>query len=348
MPRIAGNGGGAAWRFAPFVATALALSCAPRDDSNAIVADDLTAAEPPRNGHVVLVTIDGVRWQDFFEGSNADWSGAPAIPPEVLTPRMHALVASRGLALGAPVDGCAIVRTSGGTNMSLPGYLEIFTGHASHCLDNSCSAPAETVLDVAARELHASVASVASWGSLAVAVTNGQTGVYVSAGQEGVAMDPYPGHDDYRPDATTALIALDYFVRHAPPFMHVGVGDTDELGHRNDYAGYLDALKAADALVGSIADAIDGMGAAGEKTTVIVTPDHGRNSDFTNHGTLNPESGRTFIVAFGARVPRRGVACLESDVTLADIAPTIRVLMGLPRDVAAGAGHPIRFITEQN
>jgi hypothetical protein len=351
MPLIARARADRQWRIAPFVAAACALSsvsCDTRDDSNAVVADESTLDEAPRDGRVVLITIDGARWQDVFVGSNAAWSGAPALPPEVLMPRLHALVASRGLALGAPLDGCGTVHTAGATNMSMPGYLEIFTGHPSHCLDNACSPPTETVLDEAARYLHLPVASVGSWSVLASAVTNARNGIYVAEGQGGAGADPYPGYGDYRPDAATAAAALDYYVQHTPVLMHVGLGDTDELGHRNDYPAYLSALASADALVGRFADGIDAMGAIGERTTVIVTPDHGRNSDFTNHGTLRPESGRTFIAAFGARVPRRGIACADGDVTLADIAPTIRVLIGLPRDVASGAGRPIRLITESN
>jgi hypothetical protein len=348
MPIIARTRADRQWRIAPLVAACVlsGVSCDGRDDSNAIVEDDSSTGEAPRDGRVVLFTIDGVRWQDVFLGSNEAWSGEAALPPEATMPRLHALVASRGLVLGAPLDGCGTVHTAGGTNMSFPGYLEIFTGHPSHCLDNDCSPPTETVLDEAARHLQLPVASVGSWDVLGSAVTNGRNGVYVSAGQGGAGGDPYPGHDDYRPDAATAPMALDYYVQHTPVLMHVGLGDTDELGHRNDYPAYLVALNDSDTLIGRFADAIDAMGAAGEKITVIVTPDHGRNSDFTNHGTLRPESGRTFIAAFGARVPHRGIACLQGDVTLADIAPTIRVLMGLPRDIGAGAGQPIRLITE--
>ncbi len=126
-----------------------------------------------------------------------------------------------------------------------------------------------------------------------------------------------------------------------PAFLHIGLGDTDELGHRDDYPGYLVALRNADALIGSIADEIAKLGALGEKTTLLVTPDHGRNSDFRDHGTLRIESGRTFLLAFGAGVTARGIGCPPRDITLADIAPTIRVRLGLPRDVGDGAGKRI-------
>ncbi len=355
----------ASMQIAPVVAALALAACTERASTAPIVVDDVattSAAETPRDGRVVLITIDGARWQDVFQGSDPGFSGAPSIPPEQIMPRAHALVATRGVALGAPIDGCATVHTAGASNMSLPGYTEIFTGHASHCLDNACSQVAETVLDEAARDGQVSVASIGSWETLSRAVSNGTTGVAVGVGRDwslpvsghladlvdaGRKADPYPGIDLYRPDAATAAIALEYFRLNKPALFHIGLGDTDEYGHRSNYGAYLTALSQADSLIGAVADILDTMGEDGAKTTVIVTPDHGRNSDFRDHGVFRPESGRTFILAFGGRVAVQGIACPSRDYTLADIAPTIRVLMGLPQDRADGAGRAIDLITER-
>jgi hypothetical protein len=348
--------------------TGLALaSCTHRTDSTVTLSDSLaptTTLAIPRDGRVVLVTIDGVRWQDVFEGSNPAWSGAPSIRPEQLMQRTLALAASRGVALGGTRDGCSMVHTAAGSNVSLPGYLEIFTGHPSHCLDNGCAQVHESLFDEANRTNVAGVASVGSWEVLANAVSGGGDGVFVSVGRSwpagvaadgqlgdlvaaGNAADAFPGHSGYRPDTITAAIALEYFRNARPALFHIGLGDTDEYGHRGDYLSYLDALRRADSVIGAVADILATMGDDGDKTTVIVTPDHGRNSDFDNHGTLRPESGRTFLIAFGARIVPRGVGCPARDITLADIAPTIRVLMGLPRDSTSGAGIPIELVTQE-
>ena len=358
--------------YAPFVA-ALAMmtaaACTERTSKAPVVIDDLAAASasgPARDGRVVLITIDGARWQDVFEGSDSGFSGAPSIPPEQLMPRAHQLVATRGVALGATLQGCGTAHTAGASNVSLPGYIEIFTGHASQCLDNQCDRVEESVLDEAARAPSGSAASISSWELLLSATSGGGTPVFVSNGRgypgeppatdkvlsqavaAGRNADPYPGYSEYRPDAATIAIALAYYRAEKPALFHIGLGDTDEYGHRGDYASYLDALKRADSLIGTVADLLDTMGPLGAKTTVIVTPDHGRNSDFNNHGVLHPESARTFVLAFGGGVPVRGIACPAHDVTLADIAPTIRVLVGLPRDTADGAGTPIELITARN
>lgn len=317
------------------------------------------------DARVVLITIDGARWQDVFEGSDADRSGAPHVPPEELMPRVYGLLSDHGVAFGAERAGCGTVHTASGSNVSLPGYQEIFTGRPSYCLDNNCDGVSESILDEAALADVAGVASIGSWEVLDRAVSGGGTGVLVAVGRTwpaevsgasvgstsldglvaaGLAADAYPGHDGYRPDAQTAAIALEYFRAAKPAFLHIGLGDTDELGHRDDYPGYLVALRNADALIGEIVDEVAALGELGEKTTIIVTPDHGRNSDFRDHGTLRVESGRTFLLAFGAGVTARGLGCPSGDITLADIAPTIRVRLGLARDVGNGAGKPIDLL----
>lgn len=349
------------------VAATVALSaCAARATAERVDEGDgvstTSTATAPRDGRVVLVTIDGVRWQEIFEGSDAPRSGGSQIPAERLMPRTHALIASQGVAIGADRKGCGVAHTAGGTNVSLPGYLEIFTGRPSRCLDNFCTPVTESVLDEAARADVGGVASIGSWSTLRGAVSGGGGGVLVSVGRtwpdgavrsgrlgevvaNGLAADPYPGHDDYRPDSATAAIALEYLKTDKPALLHIGLGDTDEYGHANDYAGYLSALRRADDVIGDLGALLETMGDEGARTTVIITPDHGRNADFQHHGLLRPESGRTFVIAFGKRVPVAGVACPARDVTLIDIAPTIRVLMGLPPDRGDDSGRPIALIT---
>jgi hypothetical protein len=317
----------------------------------------------------VLVTIDGIRAEDVFDG--ADPSLKPGVKvdhlvrPEALMPRVHRLVATRGVALGAEKLGCGVVRTATGVNVSLPGYLEIFTGRKTHCRDNQCSrVGTPTVLDEAADAGISPVASIGSWDVLDRAVSKGGGRVLVAEGAQpwpgarplalgkmeelvavGEKVEPFPGVGKYRPDEYTTRIALEYLRTEKPQVFHVGLGDSDEWGHRNDYAAYLSALGKADAFIGSLADALDTMGEIGARTTVIITTDHGRNRDFQHHGTFSATSARTFVIAFGGHVQARGIiACPSHDVSLADIAPTMRVLLGLAADDAPDAGRPIEEI----
>lgn len=332
------------------------------------ISGNVTSSKPTSDGRIVLVTIDGVRAEDVFDG--ADPALRPGthvesyLKPEAVMPRTHRLVETRGVALGADRPGCGVVRTASGANVSLPGYLEIFTGRKTRCRDNHCArTELPTVLDEAAEAGLSPVASIGSWEILDRAASRTGAPVLVSEGSQrwpgerplvpteleelvaaGEKVEAYPGGGRYRPDSSTTAIALEYLRSGAPPVLHVGLGDPDEYGHRNDYRSYLGAIAAADAFIGTIADTLDTMGELGARTTVIVTTDHGRNQDFQHHGAFSLTSGRTFVIAFGARVRSRGVVCPSRDVTLADIAPTIRVLVGLRPDASPDSGRPIEEI----
>ena len=334
-----------------------------------ISGDDALAVRPTltNDGQVILVTLDGVRAEDVFDGADPSLRPAANVAlrrrPQAVMPRTSRLVASRGVALGADRPGCGTVRTASGANVSLPGYLEIFSGHKTLCRDNACP-PTEraTVLDEAAAA-GLTVASIGSWNMLDHAVSTGTSGVFVQTGTHhwpgarplpdpafeelvaaGERAAPYPGSGWYRPDAYTIAIALRYLEASSPAVLHVGLGDADEWGHRDDYGRYLEAIGKADAFLGTLADTLAHAGERGARTTVIVTADHGRNVDFRHHGASSESSARSFVLAFGGRIVPRGVVCPTRNVTLADVAPTMRALVGLPPDTSTGAGHAIAEI----
>lgn len=325
-------------------------------------------ATPTTDARIILVTIDGVRAEDVFDGADPSLRPGTRVDelahPGAVMPRLHRLVTTRGVVLGADRSGCGSVRTASGANVSLPGYLEIFTGRKTTCRTNRCGrVETPTVLDQAALAGLAPVASIGAWEVLERAVSKGGTGVLVAEGAQpwpgprplaegkmdalvadGEHAEPFPGVGHYRPDELTMPIALEYLRTAAPRVLHVGLGDADEWGHRNEYPSYLEAIGRSDAFIGKLAEQLSSMGEVGARTTVIVTTDHGRNRNFRDHDSYSFSAGRTFIAAFGAHVPVRGVACPTRDVSLADIAPTVRAILGLAPDASPDAGRPIEEI----
>lgn len=292
----------------------------------------------PPEKRVVLVTLDGVRWQDVV---------APNAEVDLL-PRIYEGVAEGGVVVGASTSpGCAALRATSGSNVSLPGYLEILTGRPTACTHNYCpptSSP--TVLDVAADHGVSGIASFGSWETLGRAVSNGRSlGLFVSAGQGKEKVDPFPGPagGHYRPDRYTGKAAVAYFRERQPRLLHVGLGDTDEHGHRADLRGYFDALKEADAIVGELMDAVEEAGVA-SSTTFLVTTDHGRAANFRDHGPGIPAAARSFVIAFGGGVQPAGIACAKQEHTLADVGATMRALLDLPADPSPHAGKPIEEV----
>ncbi len=342
--------------------------------------DERITERAPTGSHdkdprVVLVTIDGVRWQDVFQGIDRSFARSldkkhvdELAKPNGLTPHLHELVAKSGTALGHK-DDCGIVRQASNTNISLPGYYEIFTARRTRCMSNVCPPViVPTILDRAATHGIAPVASIASWDVLDHAVTaragKGSRSVFVSAGStkwpgtrpledqrlelsvargEKSGPAPAPG-GKYRPDRHTAAIALEYLRVHRPRLLHVGLGDADEWGHRDDYANYVTALRETDAFLGQLADLLSAMDVF-DTTTVIVTADHGRSRTFREHGYSHPESGRSFVVAFGGKAATRGEACAKHNIVLPDVGATVNAILGVPKS-DADTGKPIEDLLE--
>jgi hypothetical protein len=323
----------------------------PAPPAEARATDAMTSA-------VVLVALDGVRWQEVFAGVDAALArkaglgDAAVVPADRLLPNIHRQMIRGGMAFGAPGHG-APVQASGPAFLSLPGYEEMMTGRAaSRCASNTCEGvTTRTLADdfrALAREPR-EVAVLSSWNMIERASALSPLSVVVSAGQkagatrslarvspvsarlldEGANALNWPGGDGYRPDRFTAPLALDYLETVHPRFLFVGLGDPDEHAHHKDYAGYLGALRFADDFVGQLFALLDRLGDYGSGVTVILTTDHGRAANFHSHGHSEPESARIFVLAAGASIPPSGYVAAQPGRTLSSVASTIRALAGL-------------------
>ena len=338
----------------------------PRREGEAIAAEPVERVSvekrTPAPGRVVLVVIDGVRWQDIFGGVDPDLARTYLLPSrevvgaDVLVPNLHRLATREGLAYGTPEVGEAMF-ASGPNYVSQPGYIEMFSERrALGCLSNDCPRTTEpTFVDAIAEATNGSAAVISSWEVVGRAAASAPAKLVVSVGQArgenqgelrvnesashalemGRIAAAYPGHGEYRSDKYTREIALSYLEARHPRFLFLGLGDTDEYAHLGDYRGYLRALHEADKTIGRLLETLERMGDDGRHTTVLVTTDHGRERAFMSHGGFAPESSRVWMIA-GGNVRPDGPVALSSPAHLFDVGPTVRELMGLPRGPSEG------------
>jgi len=318
----------------------------------------------PQVDHLVVMMIDGVRWQDIWEGPDRRFvMGNTALPKiaeseATLLPNLTRLARERGILIGGEHSRLSV---SSPHTISLPSYSELFAGRPPSCESNECPSTNETTfLDTWLQFLPtAKLAVISSWSAIPRVAARKPGILYVSAGRShnarfesllgdvetnrlyarGASATAAPGTDDYRPDVHTAELALSVLDKAAPDFLFLGLGDTDEYAHQNQYGRYLMALNYADSIIGRVDSWLLKQESLGRRTLFVVATDHGRANTFVNHGNT-PEAARIWALMSGSVVKTRGRPRMP-DALLSDLAPTFRHHLGLMPDYSPSAGRDL-------
>ncbi len=325
----------------------------------------LTAQAPRVNDpRVVVITIDGLRWQEMFTGADeayfkrdskgvidraaARYAGTSAESRRaLLMPFMWKVIAAQGQIFGDPSRN-SVARVTNGLWFSYPGYNEMFAGAADSRIDsnNKVPNPNITVLEwLNSRPgFRGKVAAFGSWDVLPSILNTGRSGIPVGSGFDPVpapatarqreinelARD-LPRYWPYGPfDAPIVYATIDSLTTQNPRVLYLMLGEGDEWAHEGRYDLYLDATVRADRFIERIWMTLESLPAYRGKTTLLVTTDHGRGAttrDWTNHGREVPAAERIWIAALGPGVPPLGVR-RDVMVTASQIAATIAAAVG--------------------
>lgn len=108
----------------------------------------------------------------------------------------------------------------------------------------------------------------------------------------------------------------------------VNYANTDMVGHTGNVNAARQAVEAVDACVGKVAQAVLARGGA-----LVVTADHGNAECMFDHDTVQPHTAHTLnlVPVIVAAPSLRGKAVELREGRLADIAPTLLSLLGLPQ-----------------
>src|SRR5271165_6735253 len=110
----------------------------------------------PSSPKVILITLDGVRWQEVFQGTDPQRDQGHHLTPQELLPNLYNCFVEQGVAVGQATP----IIASGPNFVSLPGYMEITRGHPStDCQTNSC----KPVIDQSIISLFRHPAVFSSW-----------------------------------------------------------------------------------------------------------------------------------------------------------------------------------------
>jgi hypothetical protein len=340
----------------------------------ALLAGSLTAQTAAQN--VILVTADGLRWQELFRGldpvlakektahmSEADpryerYHRASEVESrQALLPFFWKQFAPRGVVLPN-------VHITNHFRVSYPGYSEILTGRTQDEVikgNDPIRNPTQTVLEFLRLKLGVSkeqVAVFASWDHFRYIAESAEGQIVINAGYqtlEGRNVPPriaelnrYQFHvltpwDEARHDFFTGELALEYMKSVKPRVMFVSFDETDDWAHDHRYDRVLDSIAEFDKFLERLWNQIESMKEYRGRTAVVITSDHGRGStidDWHGHGAKTVGADRIWLAIAGPGTPAKGE--VRDAAEQRDIAPTILKLMGIdPKEYKGATGKPV-------
>lgn len=288
-----------------------------------LLASLLLATSAQAADNLVLVTIDGLRWQDVFHGADpaflandllthdpaatqAFGGDSQAQRAARLMPFVSTVMAKEGSLLGDQTRGSTMEVTNPWW-FSYPGYNELLTGKADPAIDSNDAKPNPNVSFLEwlnkDKAFAGRIAAFGSWDAFGAILNRDRSGLHVNAGFE--PSEGYPLGEQVklinqlqqqitspwsseRYDAYTYPLALDYLKKQQPRVLYIALGDTDEFAHEGHYDSYLKAAHQADQYLAELWQTLQSLPQYAGNTNLVVTVDHGRGAtaqDWQHHAS---------------------------------------------------------------
>ena len=214
-------------------------------------------------------------------------------------------------------------RVTNGLNFSYPGYNEVLCGFADPQVRSNGKIynRNSTVLEWlhSKPEFHGKIAAFTSWEVFPFIINDKRSGIPVNAGYMPLTGVPDAPEvqlfnklmtetallgEETRFDAFTFRAGLLYLKARKPRVMFLSFDETDAQGHAGRYDRLLACATKNDNFVRELWDTVQQMPEYKDKTTLIVTTDHGRGDppvDWKNHGEKTKGLGVFLGRLFGPR-----------------------------------------------
>ena len=264
--------------------------------------------------NLILVSIDGLRWQEVFQGYQDDvldldafkeqkaglvkqFSGtSPENKRQKLMPFLWNVLATDGVLIGNRDLG-SYMQVTNDYWFSYPGYNELLTGKVDSKIDSNKpnDNPNITILEWLNKQsgYQGKVAAFGSWDVFPAIINRTRSGVPINAGFESAdwaglsdkaqwlntlqAQVPSPWHN-VRLDAFTLGFTKEYILAHQPKVIYVALGETDDFAHQGNYPEYLRGANRADKFIAQLWTLLQSIEQYQDNTNLIITVDHGRGN----------------------------------------------------------------------
>ena len=319
--------------------------------------------------NVILITLDGIRWQEIFTGADSTliynstftkdsinvikkfWDDDYKQRRQMLMPFFWSDIAKYGQLYGN-VNKNSVVELKNSYWFSYPGYSEILVGYVDPTRNSNAKEnnPNVTVLEYIHDQtgFQGKVAAFCSWDVFDYIINEERAGFLVNAGMERyedirgsqkaellnelVFQIPVPWAS-VRFDAFTYHYAFDYLKRYSPRLLYIAFDGTDEYAHDGKYDQYLLSANRLDGYIGNIWNWVQSDHHYKNKTTLIVTTDHGRGDQpidyWRHHGSNVKGAEKVWIAVIGPDTPAMGAVNNSRTIYSTQIAKTISTLFGV-------------------
>jgi hypothetical protein len=319
--------------------------------------------------NVVLIVSDGLRPEEMFSGAEEDlldpknggnwmsekelrakyWDPDPKVRRMLLFPFIWGTIGTKGQLLGNAAAGSQ-AQVANGLAFSYPGYNEMASGIPDPRINSNEFGPNpnQTVFEWLAHRpgYKSRVEIFGTWETFHDIFNEPRSHLPVRSGATLVdSSDHSPAgqllSDLYQnttrlegtdaPDSFLTVSVLARLKAHRPRVLFVGFGDTDNWAHSGRYDLVLETAHNVDAAVATLWNRMQSLPEYRDKTTFIITADHGRGHGLTewkDHGVEQKGSENIWIAIMGPDTPPRGERHNTTAVTQSQIAATIAALLG--------------------
>lgn len=319
--------------------------------------------------NVILITLDGMRWQEVFGGAESKllsnknfvhdsartaklaWAQTPEERRDKLMPFFWQVIAKQGQLYGNRNLGNK-VNVSNKMWFSYPGYNEILTGFADdiHITSNdSFDNPNKNVLEFIAGQpgFQGKVAAFTSWENFPWIINTHRNGIPVNAGWMKADSSPNESElllndlssqlpnltGDTRLDALTFHYGFEYLKKNKPRMLYFSFDETDHFAHEGQYDRYLASAHYIDGFIRTLWEWVQTQPEYKDKTIVIITADHGRGnkkeSDWRHHGAKMEECDQIWVALLGPDTPATGEMKSNAQFYQNQFAKTMAAYLGL-------------------
>ncbi|MDP6457076.1 MAG: alkaline phosphatase family protein [Candidatus Marinimicrobia bacterium] len=327
------------------------------------------AGQKLKTENVILVTIDGFRWQEIFSGPDSlllhsekycddiealraeFWHPDPAVRREKLLPFFWSVIGEKGQLYGNRKKGSVAYLTNPHI-FSYPGYTEILVGYVDTNMDSNAKRwnPNRTVLEFVndLPRFRGKVAAFCSWDVFPYIINSKRSGIPVSVGDgppQGIELSQTeavlyqlqqqipPPWGSVRWDAITYHLAFHYLKQNRPRLLYIAFDETDDYAHDGKYGHYLRSAHKTDSYLSTLWSWIQSDRRYRNRTTLIITTDHGRGESpldsWRNHGDEVEGAEEVWIAVVGPDTPAHGEIQDQPPVFSNQIAASVAALLGL-------------------